>query len=104
MLALLLALLLTSPSLKVSPRFSPEPATLTYTVSDIAGPLVCVFLDGPNYYTNSCRETTKTREQFVLARVPADTYTAFAAVCNLTATNCKVSPSLEVTITGVGEH
>ena len=103
LLTLLLTLALQAPTLTVSPRFSPEPVTLTLTVGKISGYIVCAGVDGVEYGTSTCRENPRTTEQFVFKNVPADTYFARAIVC-ASPTNCKVSPTVEVVVTSTGER
>ena len=105
MLVLALLLNLVSPTLTVSPRFSPEPVTLTLTVGSLpASGSICAVIEGDFYATASCRDlSAKSRELFFFKNVPADVYFARASVC-ASPTNCKVSPIVEVVVTSTGER
>lgn len=101
LLTLLLALLV--PTLRVSPNYAPEPATIVMTVTRITGPVVCVSLVGLDYMRSSCEETQGRKiVQFVYDRVPYGEYNALAATCSASS-ECSPTQPLKVIVTETGD-
>ena len=104
---MLIALLVTllAPTLKVSPSYTPEPATITFTVTNIAGPVVCVGLVGLDYTRSSCEETQGRKIiQFVYDRVPYGEYDAIAVTCpTRNSSECSSTQPFQVIVTETGE-
>ena len=105
LLTLLLTLALQAPTLKISPNYAPEPATITMTVTNIAGPVVCVGLVGLDYTRSSCEETQGRKiVQFVYDRVPYGEYVALAATCSgAQSSECSPTQPLKVIVTETGD-
>lgn len=97
MLVLVFLLALTSPSLSVSPRFASEPATLVATAKSFSGSVVCVEIDSPEYYTESCQDREgRSNLQFRFANVPAGAHLLLARDAT------RRSSTVEVIVTKAG--
>ena len=105
LLTLLLTLALQAPTLKVSPAYAPEPATIIMTVTNIAGPVICVGLVGLDYTRSSCEETQGRKIiQFVYDRVPYGEYDAIAVTCpTRNSSECSSTQPFQVIVTETGE-